>query len=83
METRPPMTAPYDFETDNPHPCADLELVHLTCCDDENVALCGLDLTGLGWSTEEDLASLPACVICDGQDEHDRCPRYGECREVS
>lgn len=38
----------------------DDELVHLYCCEDENVGLCGTDLTGVPVTSEIDRD----CVVC-------------------
>lgn len=56
-------------------PVADLELVHVVCCRDENLALCGTDVSGHPWRQcrPED------CVVCADMGRNRACPRQGSC----
>jgi hypothetical protein len=49
----------------------DDDLIHLVCCD-EYLALCGADLTHVGWVDDEE----PVCPLCVLADD-DTCPRCG------
>jgi len=48
-------------------------VVHFTCCEDENTAMCGRDITNDAWDTDE-----PDCPDCDAQDKA-LIPVDGEC----
>ncbi len=41
------------------------EALHLVCCRDEDLALCGVDLTGQDWVVPQ---GMPMCWACDGLD---------------
>lgn len=50
----------------------DTDLIHSVCECDENVALCGLDMTGHDWLPE----GTTTCVVCYDLDELP-CSRCG------
>jgi len=50
----------------------DDDLVRYVCCD-ENLAMCGQDLTGAAFTDDED-HDCPLCVMAN----EDTCPRCGE-----
>jgi hypothetical protein len=53
----------------------DTDLCHLTCYDD-NIAMCGLDVTGHDWIGDN--VDLPPCLLCDYIDrENLPCPIAG------
>lgn len=58
----------------SPWPTDD-DLVHISCCVNERVGLCGQGLTG-------DSDEGPNCIVCrDLEDRNDDgCPVFGRCR---
>jgi hypothetical protein len=51
--------------------------MHLACCTEPPVSLCGIDLTGGDEIKAADQAPAPVCPLCEvlaGQ----RCPRCGQ-----
>jgi hypothetical protein len=42
------------------------DLTHISCLHDEDTALCGIDLTGAEWGSNDDLL----CVVCLDLDKH-------------
>lgn len=40
---------------------------HVVCCEDENLAMCGKDVTGIEWATRDN--GNQACVICAIMDD--------------
>lgn len=58
-------------------PDADDPFHHLYCCD-ENLALCGADLSGTEETGDCDEATCPVCPLCAIADEEGmRCPVPG------
>lgn len=55
---------------------SDDELTHVCCCRDEDVSLCGVDLTDSNW--DHDKQNLQ-CVVCDDLERSDWCPKGGRC----
>lgn len=53
----------------------DGELLHLVCCDDADLALCGTDVTGHRW----DQTRRADCVVCTDMYRAKSCPRHGHC----
>ena len=51
---------------------AEADSVHVVCECNEDVALCGVDLTGVGFTDDE--VDCPLCALVD----EDSCPRCGE-----
>lgn len=47
------------------------DVVHRVCCRDDDLALCGMDMTGKGWTEQ---SAGPTCWRCDALD-HVRCIR--------
>jgi hypothetical protein len=60
------MTAPLAVLEDRQ---VDDELVHITTCHDENISLCGIDLTGVPWVLDDE----NECVVCVDFFESDVC----------
>lgn len=58
-------------------------LVHIACCDDENVALCGADVSGHEWNVDGTPTTCPICVDLDDLDlvnnECPGCPLWMRC----
>jgi len=58
-------------------PFLDDEPSHIVCCVDENIGLCGTDLTNVPWVDDD---TPTGCVVCS--DLHDVvtfCPKGGKC----
>lgn len=53
---------------------ADAELNHVVCCEDENVALCGIDASDIEFGGD----GLP-CVVCDDLEQTSFCPKGKRC----
>lgn len=56
----------------------DEEQGHWVCCEDDDLALCGIDLTEVPWCTEDD---GPTCQRCDDlnnrlSDQCQGCPAF-------
>lgn len=52
------------------------DIQHLVCCD-PNTALCGLDVTDLGWTDMPEQNDCPLCVVVDDTNTyctHPACP---------
>lgn len=58
------------------------DLHHFYCCEDEDLALCGRDLSG-DEDTGGPLAGEVVCVVCAELETTDTCPRFLTCREES
>ena len=52
------------------------DLNHIVCCDDDNLAMCGLDLTEVEWMAR---GALPDCPTCERLWEKDEDCYAGEC----
>lgn len=48
----------------------EVDATHLTCCQDDDLALCGADVTGEPWADEDDSAD-DDCTVCEYLDAHD------------
>jgi hypothetical protein len=55
-----------------PSTAADLQ--HVACCRNDDMALCGTDVTDAPWLDDE-----TSCVVCVDLDEFDACPFGGSC----
>ena len=55
------------------------DLAHLECCEDEDLALCGITLTGRAVADGE---SYDPCISCDRQWDHNICPKGKICKLV-
>jgi hypothetical protein len=70
VETRP-LGSDLEPGDDEPH--------HVVCCRDENLALCGTDVTDDAWRSDE---VPPSCVVCDDLLRNPSfCPLLGWCPE--
>ena len=67
-----PLTVPERSSVDQ-----DDELVHQVCCRDNDVALCGRDVSLAEWRTTP--AHERDCVVCDDLNRGRVCPLFGEC----
>lgn len=52
------------------------DIVHIACCEDDTVALCGWDLTGSTWVLD---GTGMTCAMCDDCERHDRCAKWKLC----
>lgn len=70
------MTAPTIAPAAEPAPATDADdgLQHVYCCEDENLGLCGTDLTTVPFQ-EFDEASCVVCAHLDGGDCAAVCPK--------
>lgn len=58
----------------------DSEMSHASCCRDDDVSLCGIDVSGLETLAP---ASTVDCIVCRELDECSVCPLTGQvCPEV-
>jgi len=53
----------------------DDDLMHITCCDDDDLALCGRPVPGEEWGDGTEETTCPVCCVLDGLDLDDE----GEC----
>ena len=59
----------------------DHDIVHIVCCEDEWLALCGE--TDLAYDFTDD-DSLEECIVCaDLVDNVEYCPKYDTCKRAS
>ncbi len=55
------------------------DLDHLTCCVDEDISLCGLDVSGMAIDESID---VPNCIVCSDLAANPTfCPKYAKCTE--
>lgn len=54
----------------------DADLLHISCCLNDDLALCGLDVTGVDHA--DDLIE-PVCVVCVDLVDTDHCPSGRKC----
>lgn len=64
---------------DTPDTSAAHELHHLTCCVDDDLALCGLDVSLVAWTSG--VGEQPCIVCCHLEGYPTFCPKYGTCSE--
>ncbi len=59
-------------------PVSNDSLIHITCCHDGDVSLCGLDVSADAEAGDDELAD---CVVCCELDDDDNyCPCFVRCR---
>ena len=51
-----------------------VDIVHRTCCVDDNTAICGVSLPGIEWTDDP-----VTCIMCIRVEETDECPVRGTC----
>lgn len=54
------------------------DVFHTTCCEDDDLALCGLDVSDLPFTDGEDEQN---CIVCEDLylNHPSDCPRFGVC----
>jgi hypothetical protein len=57
---------------------SDDDLGHVWCCQDEDIGLCGVDLTGQGYGP-----GAGECVVCSDLEGTAFCPRGFTCPEAT
>lgn len=55
------------------------ELDHIICCKDENIALCGIDLTNVAW-TEWNGPKPEDCIVCEHMFQTLEAKQWKNCR---
>jgi hypothetical protein len=65
-----PGLAPIEVDDDDP--------VHLTCCSDAEMSLCGLDVAG-EYVPKDVLGPGETCIPCQAVEVTRACPHGGEC----
>jgi hypothetical protein len=54
---------------------ADSDITHYVCCEDTDLAFCGIDASGFTWDEP-----TIVCVVCDDLDSDDGyCPKGKRC----
>lgn len=66
------MTATKPAPDRAPSPLDDKDIAHLVCCCDENLAVCGLDMTNVPVAKDD---AIPCPLCFDGIPERAVCPR--------
>ncbi len=69
-----PQTVPERSSVDQ-----DDELVHQVCCRDNDVALCGRDVSLAAWRDDGELDRPNDCVVCEDLNRGYVCPLFGRC----
>lgn len=52
------------------------DIVHIACCVDSSIALCGHDVTHASWVFD---GSGTECIVCGDLDDDQHCPLGGPC----
>lgn len=55
------------------------ELFHTCCCDDDDVALCGEDVSMMPFTDGD---GEQCCMVCEDLMEQSSCPKFGRCRHA-